>query len=62
MGAKFVDKLIHLYTLQGIVGWDYVKNQEAFFIQTEEIYCGDSGPMNEVCTAHEKTVMVWDMR
>jgi hypothetical protein len=38
------------------------KQKEAFMIPTDEIVCGDSGPQNEVCTAHEKAVMVWDVR
>lgn len=62
MGCSIVGPGVNLYTLQGIVGWDLAKNIEAYKIVTEEIYCGDSGPLGEVCTAHEKSVMVWDVR
>jgi hypothetical protein len=62
MGCGIQGGKLLLYTLQGLVGWDIEKSQEAFLMPTEEIFCGDVGPETEVCTAHDKTVMVWDIR
>jgi len=47
---------------QQIVVIDVEKCKPVQTLKTETNFCGDSNIWNEICTAHDKTLVFWDLR
>jgi aerobic-type carbon monoxide dehydrogenase small subunit (CoxS/CutS family) len=62
MGAAYsTSNRLSIFTMQGILQWDLEKNAQCNFLPSESVVCGDARE-GMICTAHDKTVMVWDDR